>query len=146
MIPVYRRDSHGTSHFHAYATAYIIRKGQRYTVALTGVTKGEALKDVVQRLLRQAASVGVRTRLLLLDRGFYSVAVVRYLQAARVPFLMPVVCHGRSPKHPNGPSGSYVFRTWKKSGWSAHTLSDTKKRTATDEAGTAAAFPSERLS
>jgi DDE family transposase len=125
----------GTSHFHAYATAYIIRKGQRYTVALTGVTKGEALKDVVQRLLRQAASVGVRTRLLLLDRGFYSVAVVRYLQAARVPFLMPVVCHGRSPKHPNGPSGSYVFRTWTTSGWSAHTLSDTKKRTATVSIG-----------
>ena len=125
----------GTSHFHAYATAYIIRKGQRYTVALTGVTKGETLKDVVHRLLRQAASVGVRTRLLLLDRGFYSVAVVRYLQAARVPFLMPVVCHGRSPKHPNGPSGSYVFRTWKTSGWSAHTLSDTKKRTATVSIG-----------
>ena len=121
----------GTSHFHASATAYIIRKGQQYTVALTGVTKGEAPKDVVQRLLRQAASVGVRTRLLLLDRGSYSVAVVRSLQAARVPFLMPVVCHGRSPKHPHGPSGSYVFRTWKKSGWSAHTLSDTKKRTAT---------------
>src|SRR5512133_4312479 len=125
----------GTSHFHAYATASIIRKGQRYTVALTGVAKGEALKDVVQRLLRQAASVGVRTRLLLLDRGFYSVAVVRYLQAARVPFLMPVVCHGRSPKHPNGPSGSYVFRTWKRSGWSNYTLSDTKKRTATVSIG-----------
>jgi hypothetical protein len=27
----------GTSHFHAYATAYVIRKGQRSTVALTGV-------------------------------------------------------------------------------------------------------------
>ena len=45
----------GTSHFHAYATAYVVRKGQRYTVALTGVKKGETLKDVVQRLLRQAA-------------------------------------------------------------------------------------------
>ena len=75
----------GTSHFHAYATAYVVRKGQRYTVALTGVKKGESLKDVVQRLLRQAARVGIRTRLLLLDRGFYSVAVVRYLQAARIP-------------------------------------------------------------
>src|SRR5712675_871384 len=48
------------------ATAYVVRKGQRYTVALTGVQKGEALKDVVQRLLRQAAHVGIRTRLLLL--------------------------------------------------------------------------------
>ena len=52
----------GTSHFHAYATAYVVRKGQRYTVALTGVTKGEPLKDVVRRLLRQAASAGVRPR------------------------------------------------------------------------------------
>jgi hypothetical protein len=121
----------GTSHFHAYATAYVVRKGQRYTVALTGVQKGESLKDVVQRLLRQAARVGIQTRLLLLDRGFYSVAVVRYLQAARMPFLMPVVCHGRSPKQQGGPSGSYVFRTWKKSGWSTYTLADAKKRTAT---------------
>jgi hypothetical protein len=121
----------GTSHFHAYATAYVVRKGQRYTVALTDVKKGEPLKDVVQRLLRQAARVGIRSRLLLLDRGFYSVAVVRYLQQARYPFLMPVVCHGRSPKQPGGPTGSYVFRTWKKSGWSTHTLTDAKKRTAT---------------
>src|SRR5919112_644399 len=129
---VYRSQAKdGTSHFHAYATAYVIRKGQRYTVALTGVAKGEALKDVVQRLLRQAARVGVRPRLLLLDRGFYSVAVVRYLQRARHPFLMPVVCHGRSPKQPGGPTGSYVFRTWKTSGWSTYTLSDAKGRTAT---------------
>jgi Transposase DDE domain len=120
----------GTSHFHAYATAYVVRQGQRYTVALTGVKKGESLKDVVQRLLRQAARVGIRTRLLLLDRGFYSVAVVRYLQTARVPFLMPVVCHGHSPKQRGGPSGSYIFRTWKKSGWSTYTLADAKKRTA----------------
>jgi hypothetical protein len=122
----------GTSHFHAYATAYVVRHGHRYTVALTGVTKGESLKDVVQRLLRQAASVGIRPRLLLLDRGFYSVAVVRYLQAARVRFLMPVVCHGRSPKQPGGPTGSYVFRSWRTSGWSRYTLTEAKTgRTAT---------------
>ena len=121
----------GTSHFHAYATAYVVRKGQRFTVALTGVTKGESLKEVVQRLLHQAARVGVRPRLLLLDRGFYSVAVIRYLQAARHPFLMPVVGHGRSPKQPGGPTGSHVFRTWKTSGWSQYTLADAKKRTAT---------------
>jgi hypothetical protein len=57
-----------TSRFHAYATAYDVRNGQRYTVARTGVTKGESLKDVVQRLLRQAASISIRPRLLLLER------------------------------------------------------------------------------
>jgi hypothetical protein len=133
---VYRSQAKdGTSHFHADATASVVRHGQRYTVALTGVAKGEPLKDVVQRLLRQAASVGVRPGLLLLDRGFYSVAVVRYLQRARHPFLMPVVCHGRSPKQPGGPTGSYVFRTWKTSGWSTYTLADAKKRTATVSIG-----------
>src|SRR5512144_3118544 len=121
----------GTSHFHAYATAYVVRHGQRSTVALTGVKKGEPLKDVVQYLLRQAARDGVRPRSIPPDRGFYSVAVVRGLQQARHPFLMPVVCHGRSPKQRGGPSGSYVFRTWKKSGWCTYTLTDAKKRTAT---------------
>ena len=122
----------GTSHFHAYATAYVVKHGQRSTGALSGVTQGEPLKDVVQRLLRQAASVGVRPRLLLLDRGSYRVAVIRYLQAARYPFLMPVVCHGRSPDQPGGPTGSYVFRTWKASGWSHYTLAEAKTaRTAT---------------
>ena len=83
LSEIYRAQAQdGTSHFHAYATAYVVRQGQRYTVALTGVRKGESLKDVVQRLLRQAASVGIRPRLLLLDRGFYSVAVIRYLQQA----------------------------------------------------------------
>jgi putative transposase len=134
---VYRSQAKaGTSHFHAYATAYVVKYGQRYTVALTGVTKGEPLKDVIQRLLRQAARVGVRPRLLLLDRGFYSVAVIRYLQQARHPFLMPVVCHGRSPRQPGGPTGSYVFRTWKASGWSRYTLTEAKTgRTATVSIG-----------
>jgi hypothetical protein len=121
----------GTRHFHASATASVLRNGQRYTVALTGVTNGEPLKEMVQRLLRQAASVGIRPRLLLWDRGFSSVAVVRYLQQARHPFLMPVVGHGRSPKQRGGPTGSYVFRTWKTSGWSRYTLADGTKRTAT---------------
>ena len=61
--------------------------------------------------------------------------VIRYLQQARVPYLMPVVCSGLSPQQPGGPTGSYVFRTWKKSGWSHYTLADDKKRTATVSIG-----------
>ena len=36
-----------------------------------------------------------------------------------------------SPRQPGGPTGSYVFRDWKTSGWSEYTLTDAKKRTAT---------------
>jgi Transposase DDE domain len=112
----------GTNNFHAYATAYLVRHGQRYTVALTPVERGEDMKDVVQRLLRQAARVGVRPRLLLLDRGFYSVAVIRYLQRARVPFLMPAVARGRLPKDGKPATGIRAFRLWKQGGWGKHTL------------------------
>jgi putative transposase len=122
---VYRSQAKsGTSHFHAYATAYVIRKGRRFTVALTAVRQGEALADVLKRLLRQAARCGVRPRYLLLDRGFCSVAVVRYLQAARYAWLMPLTLRGRRPDHPDGPSGSQVFRAWKRSGWGRYTMTN----------------------
>src|SRR3982750_4470843 len=102
----------GTSHFHAYATLYVIRHGYRFTVALTAVGRGEPLEEVLKRLLRQAAAIGIACRLLLLDRGFYSVGVIRYLQAARYPFLMPVICRGRKPDDPRGPGGANVFLPW----------------------------------
>jgi Transposase DDE domain len=129
---VYRsQPKQGTTHFHAYATVYLVRKGRRFTVALTPVAKGEALKAVLQRLLRQAARVGVRPCYLLLDRGFYSVAVIRYLQAAHYPFLLPVVGRGRNATHPHGPSGSRRFWSWTRSGWSTYTLHTVQHRWAT---------------
>lgn len=107
---VYRsKAKSGTSHFHAYATCYLVRHGRRFTLALTWVRRGEALEDVLWRLLRQARRVGVRPEYLLLDRGFCSVAVIRYLQAGRYPFLMPLPARGRRADHPDGPSGSRVF-------------------------------------
>src|SRR5262249_10309631 len=96
---VYRSQAKsGTSHFHAYATCYVIRKGRRFTLALASVPRGTPLAKVIQELLRQAAQAGVRPRYLLLDRGFCSVAVIRYLHAARRPFLMPLVLRGRPCK------------------------------------------------
>jgi hypothetical protein len=128
---IYRSQAKGgTSDFHAHATLYVIHRGCRFTVALTAVKGGEPLEGVLKRLLRQAAVVGVRCRLLLLDRGFYSVGVIRYLQAARYPFLMPVVCRGRKLDDPRGPSGTNVFLTWEKSGWGTYTLHDAQKRPA----------------
>src|SRR5947209_13493914 len=47
---VYRSQAKsGTCSSHAYATAYVIRKGLRFTVALSWVQRGEALQAVVQR-------------------------------------------------------------------------------------------------
>ena len=110
-----------------YATAYLVLHGQRFTLAVTPVTRSESLKEVLQELLLLVGKAGLKIGLLLLDRGFYSVEIIRYLQQARRPFLMPVVCHGRKADHPLGPSGSNVFKPMKKSGWFRHTLKDGKK-------------------
>ena len=61
----------GTTHFHAYATAAVVHKGHRYTLALTRVEHGEKMKAVVQRLLAIVRRRGVRVRFLLLDKGFF---------------------------------------------------------------------------
>lgn len=44
-----------TTHFHAYATCYLVKNKRRYTLALTRVEHGEALNRVLRGLLRRAA-------------------------------------------------------------------------------------------
>jgi putative transposase len=121
----------GTHQFHAYATAYVIFQGCRYTLGLRVVHHSDPWNEVVGDLLRQVRRVGVKVRCLLLDRGFYSVAVIRYLQAARCPFLMPAIRRGRKPDDPQGPSGTWALTTRKCSGWARYTLEDKGGRRAT---------------
>jgi putative transposase len=117
-----------TKVFHAYATAYVIHRGCRWTLALRAVHHSDPWEDVVGDLLRQVRRAGVKVRFVLLDRGFYSVGVIRYLQAARCPFLMPAVRRGRKPSDPRGPSGIRAFAAWKRSGWGRHTLWERRGR------------------
>lgn len=115
----------GTTHFHAYATVYLILKGQRFTLALTCVRAGEKLQEVLKRLLRRCAQLSIKPGLLLLDRGFWTIGVIRYLKAAHYPFLMPVIARGKKAEQPGGPSGTRVFQYWNKGGWTEYTLKET---------------------
>src|SRR5262245_61828862 len=74
----------------AYATAYLVRKGRRFTLACMAVRHDDPWDRVVRALLRLARKAVPAIGLVLVDRGFYSVAVIRYLQRARYPFIMPV--------------------------------------------------------
>lgn len=126
---IYRSQAkHGTSHFHAYASLYVVCRGQRFTVALIWVQQSQPMKEVVQRLLVWGRRAGVRPQLLLLDRGFYSVAVIGYLKRARVPFLMPAVARGRRPAEGQPASGIRAFKLWKRGGWGEHTLDNGRRR------------------
>ncbi len=111
----------GTSHFHAYATAAVVHKGHRYTLAMTRVEKGEKMKTVVQRLLAIVRRRGVKIGYLLLDKGFFSVEVISYLKRANVGFIIPAMVRGRKPKGCKKASGLRALRR-KNNGYYRHTL------------------------
>jgi hypothetical protein len=114
----------GTHYHHGYATVYLVRKGRRFTLGVLAVRHDTPWDVIVKTLLTLARKVIPRIELVLLDRGFYSVAVIRYLQRARYPFIMPVIARGRKRDDPRGPGGTNAFFCWRKSGWGRYELSE----------------------
>jgi len=113
--------SSGTTKFHAYATAVVVHRGLRSTLALTRVDRGEALKAVVQRLLAIVRKRGVKIRFLLLDKAFFTVSVITYLKRAGHGFLMPAFARGRKPKGNKSPTGLRSLLK-KRNGFYLHTM------------------------
>ena len=85
----------GTTRFFGYATVYVVKKNHRYTLGLHILRKGESLLDVLILLLQRVKELGMSVKRLYLDRGFYSIAICRYLQKAGIHALMPVVKKGK---------------------------------------------------
>jgi putative transposase len=88
----------GTTHFHVYASVCVVQYGQRYTLALTWVRRHESKTTVLRRLLGRVRECGVKIKVLLLDRAFFSAPVIALLQQSSVPFVMPVVISGARPR------------------------------------------------
>jgi putative transposase len=112
----------GTTHFFTYATAYAVVRGRRYTLALCRVRAKQTMDHVVRTLLERLVMLGIRLKLLLLDRGFYSVRVLRDLIMGELPFIMPAVKRGKKPTTPGGPTGTYALAAAKESQWTSYTL------------------------
>ena len=112
----------GTTHFFTYATAYAVVRGHRYTLAMCRVRAKQSMDHVVRTLLARLVTLGIRIKLLLLDRGFYSVRVIQDLITAALPFLMPAVKRGKKPTTPGGPTGTYALATEKQGRWTRYTL------------------------
>lgn len=85
----------GTCSFYAYATCYVIRKHKRVTLALTAVRRDDLMVGIITRLLDRTSRLGVTIRCLYLDRGFFSVPVIRWLQVLDVPVEMPIIIRGK---------------------------------------------------
>lgn len=85
----------GTTQFFAYATLYVIRRHQRFTLAIHAVHRQDTWVAVLTFLLAHVEALGFRIHRLYLDRGFYSVPVIRWLKALNIPFLMPAIIRGK---------------------------------------------------
>ena len=123
----YGKPRQGTKKFHAYASACIVEYGHRYTVALTWVRRHESMVVVLQRLLARTREIGLKIKRVLADRAFFNVPVVEFLQAEHLPFLMPVVMRGRTPKKGRKPTGLRWIKR-QPAGWYPHTMKNKKRQ------------------
>jgi hypothetical protein len=100
----------GAHNFHTYATACVVGGPDRYTVGLTAVADREPMAAVIARLLDQVAAAGVPVRAVLLDRAFFSIAVMQLLQSRRLGFVIPAVIRGRKPRPGTAATGLRAIR------------------------------------
>ena len=85
----------------------------RYTLAVTWVRKSEKPTAVLGRLWQQVAKCEIACELALLDRYFFTVPVMAWLQSKGWPFVIPVVMRGRKPKRGTKAKGLRAVRDWK---------------------------------
>ncbi len=123
----YGKPRQGTTVFHAYASACIVQEGHRYTLALTWVRRHESMVVVLRRLLARIREIGVKIKRVLLDRAFFNVPVVEFLQAEELPFLMPVMFRGRRPKKRCPAKGLHGIKL-QPAGWYKHTMKNRKRQ------------------
>ena len=88
------KHSSGTCSFYAYATLYIIKKGKRVTLAIRGVRWFDTNVAILTYLLAELSFFKIKVKKLYLDRGFFSISVIRWLQALNIPLIMPAIRRG----------------------------------------------------
>jgi hypothetical protein len=112
------RAKQGTTHFHCFATLYVVKKNKRYTLAITLLRQDEKAQDALERLLQQGQSLGLRLKRLYLDRGFDNNGIVAYLKQHPFPTIIPLVIRGKQ-------GGSRVLLTGRKSYQTTYTRKST---------------------
>lgn len=117
----------GTTKFHAYASACIVQYGHRYTLVVTWVRRHESMVRVLRRMVARIRETGLKIRRLLLDRAFFNGAVVGFLQEEKLPFVMPVVIRGRTPKKGTPPTGLRWIKR-QPAGWYSHVMKHEQQR------------------
>jgi putative transposase len=85
----------GTTHFWRVASAYVMHKGLRFTVALVYVLPEDSTLTVLQRLIQRMGQHRVVIKRLYLDKGFCQTDVIQYLQDHNLSALIACPIRGK---------------------------------------------------
>jgi len=107
----------GTTHFVRIATAYVIWRQVRLTLAVRFVLPGETALETLQFLLQRLKTLGFSSKVLYLDKGFASTAILRYLTASQQPAIIACPIRGKTAGIRALCQGAGSYRT-------VHTFSD----------------------
>ena len=97
----------GTAHFVRIATAYVIWRQVRLTLAVHYVLPDKKALEVLKILLERLKKLGFEAKVLYLDKGFAASPITDYLTSIQQPAIIAnpirgktggtrVLCHGRS--------------------------------------------------
>lgn len=120
------RAKQGTTRFYRIATAYVVLKGLRFTLAVHFVAPEDTTVSVAQRLLDYIVALALPCQYWLLDRGFAGIDVQNYLDEQGMPAIIACPIRGKT-------GGTRALCRGRKSYRTQHTFSSQdgkKQRTA----------------
>ncbi|MCL5877933.1 MAG: transposase [Candidatus Bathyarchaeota archaeon] len=82
----------GSNHAYRYATVSVLWNSQRLTMAAVPMMRKSKLWHV-KYLLKCVFDLGLTVKLVLLDRGYFSTQVIRYLDASKISYIMHIPWH-----------------------------------------------------
>jgi putative transposase len=86
----------GTTHFVRIATAYVIWRQVRLTLAVHYVLPDEKTLDVLKILLERLKTLGFQAKVLYLDKGFAASAIVDHLISIHQPAIIANPIRGKT--------------------------------------------------
>src|SRR5664279_324624 len=89
------RAKDGTTHFFRIASAYVIWREVRLTLAVRYVLPEETLPNVVECLLLRLGHLGLHATVLYMDKGFCSGDIIRYLQRTQQAAVLACPIRGK---------------------------------------------------
>lgn len=113
----------GTTRVYRVATAYVILRGLRVTLAIKFVHSADNHRSVLKFLLKRLKALKIKVRMLYLDRGFAGVGVINFLQRTGTRAIIACPIRGKT-------GGVKALCVGRKSHLTTHTFASPKHGTA----------------